>query len=92
MSFTTTVDGWLGELSKQLDAYGYTQALHDALLDVQTHMEKETVSQGYEGVFLKSPFVTQKPKLVPIIIYIDIRAMAQSREQSVAFQTLRTDS
>jgi hypothetical protein len=64
MSFTTTVDGLLGELSQQLDALGYTQALHEALMDVKAHMETETVSKGYDAVFLKNTFVTPKPKLV----------------------------
>ena len=64
MSFTTTVDGLLGELSQQLDALGYTQALREALMDVKTHMETETVSKGYDVVFLKNRFVKQKPKLV----------------------------
>ncbi len=64
MSFTTTEDGWLGELSQQLDAHGYTQALHDALMAIKTHMETETVSKSYDAVFLKNRFVTQKPKLV----------------------------
>jgi hypothetical protein len=64
MSFTTTVDGLLGELSQQLDECGYTQALHEALMDVKTHMETETVSKGYDVVFLKNSFVEPKPKLV----------------------------
>ena len=59
MSFTTTVDGWLGELSQQLDAYGYTQALHETLMDVKTHMDTETGSKSYDAVFLKNRFVTQ---------------------------------
>ncbi len=59
MSFTTTEDGWLGELSQQLDAYGYTQALHDARMVIKTHMETETVSKSYDAVFLKNRFVTQ---------------------------------
>jgi hypothetical protein len=61
MSFTTTVDGWLGELSQQLDAYGYTQALHEALMDVKTHLDTETVSRSYDAVFLMNRFVTQDP-------------------------------
>ena len=64
MSFTTTVDGLLGELSQQLDECGYTQALHEALMDVKTHMETETVSKSYDVVFLKNSFVKPKPKLV----------------------------
>ena len=52
MSFTTTVDGMLGELSQQLDLCGYTQALHKALMDIKTHMAK-----GYDDIFLENIFV-----------------------------------
>jgi hypothetical protein len=66
MSFTTTVDGLVAELSQQLDVLGYTQALHEALKDVKAHMESEseTVSNGYDFVFLKNTVVTLNPKLV----------------------------
>ena len=51
MSFTTTVDGWLGELSTQLDDLGYTQTLHKALMDVKFHMEEKSVPDGYDVFF-----------------------------------------
>ena len=64
MSFTTTVDGWLGQLSKQLDALGYTEKLHKALMDIKTHMETESVSTSYADVVLENRNITQKRRHV----------------------------
>ena len=48
LSFTTTLDGWITELSQQFDALWYTRALHEALMDVVTHMEAGTVSKRHD--------------------------------------------
>jgi hypothetical protein len=58
MSFTTTVDGMLGELSQQLDLCGYTQRLQ-AQRDIKTHMAK-----GFDDILLENIPVKPKPKLV----------------------------
>ena len=64
MSFTTTVDGLLGELSQQLDVLGYTQALRKDRMKVKTDMETETVSKGCDGIFLENIDVKPKRKSV----------------------------
>ena len=65
MSFTTTVDGLLGELSHQLDLLGYTAALHKALMDVKTHMDGHQDAHGYaDSIYLNNSIVVPKPKQV----------------------------